>query len=128
MSKDLREQIAAALRAAAHDCDGTCGLTETDCFEQHPIQVSVSHFGQVSGVYGYIDALAAIAAEAVQPELDRIRAEPGKAQQQPLTDITIRTRKPGKWRFVDTETGQVWVWDVGRGTFKLADTVPEDRS
>ena len=24
--------------------------------------------------------------------------------------ITIGTRFPGKWRFVDTETGDVWEW------------------
>lgn len=65
----LRDRIAAALRTAAKDCDGTCGLIETDCFEQHPIQVSVIHFEQVAGVYGYIDALAAVAAAEVQPLL-----------------------------------------------------------
>jgi hypothetical protein len=26
----------------------------------------------------------------------------------PLITITIRTRKPEKWRLVDLETGQVW--------------------
>lgn len=71
----LAELIAAGLRAAANDCDGNCGLTEVNCFEQHPIQVSVVHFETVTGVYGYIDALAAVAATAVQPELDRLRAE-----------------------------------------------------
>lgn len=71
----LRDRIAAALRVAAKDCDGTCGLAETDCFEEHPIQVSVIHFDQIAGVYGYIDALAAVAATAVQPEVDRLQAE-----------------------------------------------------
>jgi hypothetical protein len=28
----------------------------------------------------------------------------------PTLPITINTRKPGKWRFVDTETGQTWRW------------------
>lgn len=42
-----------------------------------------------------------------------------------LEDITIRTRKPGKWRFVDSETGQVWRWDGDRGQFLL--TTLDDR-
>jgi hypothetical protein len=67
----LRDRIAAALRVAAHDCSGDCGLPEATCFEEHPIQVSVIHFDQIAGVYGYIDALATVAATAVQPELNR---------------------------------------------------------
>jgi len=40
-----------------------------------------------------------------------------------LTEITVRTRKPDKWRFVDTGTQQVWRWDQERdgGTFVLVD-------
>jgi hypothetical protein len=37
----------------------------------------------------------------------------------PLVKIPIETRKPGQWRFVDTETQQVWRW-VDNG-FKLVD-------
>jgi hypothetical protein len=43
----------------------------------------------------------------------------------PLTPITISTRKPGKWRFVDTETKQVWFWDDSSNTFKLIDPVSD---
>lgn len=39
----------------------------------------------------------------------------------PIVDITINTRKPGKWRFVDLETGDVWRWSGAHGTFKRAD-------
>jgi hypothetical protein len=34
------------------------------------------------------------------------------------TAITINTTKPAKWRFIDTETGETWRWDVEAGTFK----------
>ncbi|ABD94190.1 unknown [Streptomyces phage mu1/6] len=71
----LRDRIEAALRAAAHDCPDDCGLTETDCYEQHPIQVSVLHHGVIAGVYGYIDAIAAAVLAIVQPELDARDAE-----------------------------------------------------
>jgi hypothetical protein len=39
------------------------------------------------------------------PEPDRTPA---------LEHITIRTRNPDKWRFHDTDTGQVWRWAGGR--------------
>lgn len=29
----------------------------------------------------------------------------------PVQEITISTRVPGKWRFVDLETGRAWSWD-----------------
>jgi hypothetical protein len=32
----------------------------------------------------------------------------------PIVTITIRTHKPDKWRFTDTDTGQVWSWADGR--------------
>jgi hypothetical protein len=35
-------------------------------------------------------------------------------------DITIRTRVPSKWRFVDQETGEVWRWDYDQRTFVRA--------
>lgn len=34
-----------------------------------------------------------------------------------LTHITIKTRKPDKWRFIDTETGETWRWDVAQNKF-----------
>ena len=31
--------------------------------------------------------------------------------------ITISTRVPSKWRFVDLETGEIWRWDEGKAQF-----------
>lgn len=36
-----------------------------------------------------------------------------------LTSIIVNTRTPDKWRFVDTETQEVWRWEAG--SFKLVD-------
>lgn len=77
---DLRQRIAQTLCDAAHECDGDCGLTEDQCFEQHPIQVSARHFGEITSVYGDIDALAEVAATAVQPELAALREQLAAAQ------------------------------------------------
>lgn len=76
----LRQRLAEALRDAAYDCDGQCELDEDQCFEQHPIQVSVMHFDQIAGVYGYITALAEVAAAAVQPDLDALREQAERYQ------------------------------------------------
>ena len=32
--------------------------------------------------------------------------------------ISIRTKAPSKWRFVDLETGDVWRWDEYNGTYQ----------
>lgn len=32
----------------------------------------------------------------------------------PIVTIPVRTHAPDKWRFQDTETGQVWRWEDGR--------------
>jgi hypothetical protein len=40
-----------------------------------------------------------------------------------LTQITVETRRPGKWRFVDTETQQVWRWRDG--AFELVDPIAD---
>lgn len=37
MTDDLRQRIADALTAAAHQCDGNCGLDERACYDAHPI-------------------------------------------------------------------------------------------
>lgn len=71
--EQLPASIAAALRAAAHDCDGTCGLDERECDAQHPIQVAVLHHGEIADVYGSVDAIAATVLAVVRPELDRLR-------------------------------------------------------
>lgn len=63
MTDDLRGRLVAsaarALRAAAFDCPGDCGLSEADCDARHPIQVEVLHFDEVASVYGSVDAIAA---------------------------------------------------------------------
>ena len=33
--------------------------------------------------------------------------------------ITIKTRVPSKWRFVDQETGEVWRWDPVDASFGI---------
>lgn len=48
-----------------------------------------------------------------QKERENNRAE--------LTHITISTRVPSKWRFVDLETDQVWKWEHGK--FKSAQDI-----
>lgn len=32
-------------------------------------------------------------------------------------EITIKTHVPGKWRFVDLETGDIWKWDEVENKF-----------
>jgi hypothetical protein len=67
-----------------------------------------------SGAAGCLDLLReALARRGI--ELPDAPAE--KVGEAPLVTIPIRTRKPAKWRFVDTETGEVWRWDVAAGTF-----------
>lgn len=36
-------------------------------------------------------------------------------------EMTIRSRVPSKWRFVDLETGDIWRYDQERGTFTAAE-------
>lgn len=45
--------------------------------------------------------------------------EERKAHKEPV-DMTISSKVPSKWRFVDMETGQVWKWDEERETFTAA--------
>jgi hypothetical protein len=61
----LTDRIEQALRDAAFSCNGDCGLTERDCYAQHPIQVSAWHNGEVGSVYADLPALASVAAAAV---------------------------------------------------------------
>jgi hypothetical protein len=42
----------------------------------------------------------------------------------PTLPITVNTRKPAKWRFVDTDTGQTWRWT--KDGFKLVQTQEEE--
>jgi hypothetical protein len=43
------------------------------------------------------------------------------AERPSLVTIPITTRTPGKWRFVDTETQEVWRWDTAADGFKRMD-------
>lgn len=71
--EQLPARIAGAIRAAAYDCDGNCGLGERECDARHPIHVAVLHFGEIADVYGTVDAITATVLAVVQPELDRLR-------------------------------------------------------
>jgi hypothetical protein len=35
--------------------------------------------------------------------------------------ITISTKVPSKWRFVDLETRNIWRWDEKKGRFKAVE-------
>lgn len=54
----LRHTLAEAFRNTAKDCDGNCGLTEEECFSQHPLQVFSIHFGEIGTVIGDVEELA----------------------------------------------------------------------
>ncbi|MFI1520621.1 hypothetical protein [Kitasatospora cineracea] len=71
---DLRQRLAEAIRAAAYDCDGHCGLDEAECLDRHPITVAVEHHGVATDVYGPVTALAEVAAAEVEPELAKRQA------------------------------------------------------
>jgi len=38
-------------------------------------------------------------------------------------NITISTKVPSKWRFVDLETKDIWVWDEKENKFIKADII-----
>lgn len=44
----------------------------------------------------------------------------------PLVDITINTRKPDKWLFVDLETKEIWRWVDGRFKLKRGGVFEDD--
>lgn len=97
----LAKRIEQALRTAAFDCDGTCGMSERECDTQHPIQVAALHHGETASVYGDIDALAAVAAAAVQPELDQLRAELAGAQARTAAVLALPVATPEKLKRMD---------------------------
>jgi hypothetical protein len=72
-TEQLHARLAHALRAAAHDCDGTCGLDERECLAEHPIQVAYYDASEIGGVEGTVHSLATVTLAAIQPELDRLR-------------------------------------------------------
>jgi len=48
-----------------------------------------------------------------------------EAHAQPV-EMTIRSRVPSKWRFVDLETGDVWRWDENLSFQCANDMAPKD--
>jgi len=77
VTDDLRARIAAAIRDAAHWCDGDCGQTEAECDAKHPLQVAVWHHDIVADVVGPVDVIAGVVMAVVQPiadERDRLAA------------------------------------------------------
>jgi hypothetical protein len=43
-------------------------------------------------------------------------------------EMTIRSKCPSKWRFVDGETGEVWKWDEERGVMTFAGFAAQGQS
>lgn len=78
---DRRERYAAAIRTAAHSCDGDCGQDEAACVAAHPIQVAAWTHGAVSDVYGPIDAIASAVAAVADTEQQELREERDRAVQ-----------------------------------------------
>uniref|UniRef100_UPI0030E0A33E hypothetical protein n=1 Tax=Streptomyces tubercidicus TaxID=47759 RepID=UPI0030E0A33E len=74
MTDDLRQRIADALTAAAHQCDGNCGLDERACYDAHPITWSAMA-GGTTHIDGSVTAIADAVLALVQPELVRLRSE-----------------------------------------------------
>lgn len=56
---------AEALRQAAHECDGDCGLPEDECWARHPVNWSAKVAGDTH-VHGSAEALARIVIAAVR--------------------------------------------------------------
>lgn len=90
MTDDLQARIAAAIRDAAHYCDGDCGKTETECDAEHPIQVAVWHHGVVADVAGPIDMIADLVLAVVQPPDEELTREEAVAQADDLSNQLYR--------------------------------------
>jgi hypothetical protein len=63
---ELIERGAEALRQAAYQCDGDCGLSEDECWTSHPVSWSAMVVGETH-VHGNVEALARVVLEAVLP-------------------------------------------------------------
>lgn len=74
MTDDQLVIIAAALREAGKLCEEDCADPDA-CDAAHPIQATLLTFDQVTHIEGPIDAIAEVAADAIHPELDRLRGE-----------------------------------------------------
>jgi hypothetical protein len=72
----LRDRIAEALTAAAHECDGNCGLTEQECYDAHPINFS-ARVGGTTHVDAPVTAIADAVLAVLPESADRavVRAE-----------------------------------------------------
>lgn len=57
--------------------------------------------------------------------MDKAEYQKEREQYQEPVSITIRTRVPSKWLFVDQETGHIWRWDQLRETFTAAMLPPQ---
>lgn len=73
-SQSLRDRYAEALTAAAHQCDGDCGLSERDCYDAHPITWSAMA-GGTTHVDGSVVAIADTVLAVRDEEMARLRAE-----------------------------------------------------
>lgn len=62
--------------------------------------------------------MKSITRKEYQAEIDQIR-EAHQLSGAPLVKMTIETRVPDKWRFVDMETGEIFMYDEEAGNFML---------
>ncbi|MER6844804.1 hypothetical protein [Streptomyces platensis] len=71
MTDDLRQRLADALTATAHQCDGKCGLDERACYDTHPITWSAMA-GGTTHIDEAVTSVANVAVTALKPELDEL--------------------------------------------------------
>lgn len=71
----LRARYVEAIRAAAGDCDGDCGLPEAVCVARHPVQVASYGHGRVVAVHGPVETLVDAVATVRDGELAEARSE-----------------------------------------------------
>ncbi|MGA5330977.1 hypothetical protein ACPCJT_20330 [Streptomyces griseoincarnatus] len=81
----LRDRIADKLTAAAHECDGKCGLSERECYDAHPIT-----FSAMAGGTTHVDGSVTAIADAVLAVL------PSAADWDALVREADRLRRDGK--------------------------------
>lgn len=65
----LRDRISAALSAAAHQCDGNCGLSERECYDAHPITWSAMVAG-TTHIDGSTTAVADMVVGVLKVEME----------------------------------------------------------
>ena len=120
----LSERVAQALREAAHLCPNDCGLTETACRAEHPVQVSVLGNGgtTVEEITGPVTVLADIAMHALRKMDTADRPTP------PDTRPYRRASAPGHDLTVRDATDRIDLHQVGwhgqTGAFYALDEDP----